>query len=94
VSVVGLKVKLDIDHDRPCCRNVCIVSAGKEPNARALHCADCGQHRGRLSKSTPQWIEHVVTRYDARIVLTRSSFAFLARDNGVQIATAAEQVRR
>jgi hypothetical protein len=92
VSVVGLKVKLDIDRDRPCCRNVCIVSAGKEPNARALHCAD--RDRGRLSKPTPQWIEHVVTRYDARIVLTRSSFAFLARDNGVQIATAAEQVRR
>jgi hypothetical protein len=67
VSVVGLKVKLDrpLDRNRPCCRNVCIISAGEEPHAGALHCADCGQPRGWLSKSTAQWIEHVVTRFGA-----------------------------
>jgi hypothetical protein len=63
----SLKIRLDrpIDRERPCCRNVCIIKAGKGPHAGALHCADCGQHRGWLSKSTAQWIEHVVTRFGA-----------------------------
>ena len=63
----GLKVKLDrpVDRERPCCRNVCIISAGKGPHAGELHCADCGQHRGWLSKPTAAWIEHVVTRFGA-----------------------------
>jgi len=62
VSVVGLKVKLDrpVDRERPCCRNICIVGTAYE-----LTCADCGQHRGGVSKSTAQWIEHVVTRFGA-----------------------------
>ena len=66
-GLVGLKVKLDraADRERPCCRNVCIISAGKGPHAGELHCADCGQHRGWLSQSTAQWIEHVVTRFGA-----------------------------
>jgi len=61
-SLVGLKVKLDrpVDRERPCCRNICIVGTAYE-----LTCADCGQHRGGVSKSTAQWIEHVVTRFGA-----------------------------
>ena len=67
MSIVGLKVKLDrpIDRDRPCCRNICIISAGKGQQAGALNCADCGQRRGWFSKETAQWIEHVVTRFGA-----------------------------
>jgi hypothetical protein len=78
-SLIGLRVKLDraIDRERPCCRNVCIISAGKGPHAGALHCADCGQHRGWLSKSTAQWIEHVATRFGTPatpIIVRASSF--------------------
>jgi hypothetical protein len=66
-SLIGLRVKLDraIDRERPCCRNVCIISAGKGPHAGELHCADCGRNRGWLSKTTAQWIEHVATRFGA-----------------------------
>lgn len=64
-NLIGRKVKLDrpVDRERPCCRNVCIINAGKAPHAGALHCVDCGQHRGWLSKTTAQWIEHVATRF-------------------------------
>jgi hypothetical protein len=42
-KLVGLKIKLDrlVDRERPCCRNVCIITAVDE-----FTCADCGQHRG------------------------------------------------
>jgi hypothetical protein len=65
---VGLKIKLDrpVDREQPCCRNICtIISTGKGPHVGELHCVDCGQHRGWLSKPTAQWIEHVVTRFGA-----------------------------
>ena len=53
-TLVGLKVKLDrpVDRERPCCRNVCTIGAGRGPHAGELICSDCGQHRGWLSKST------------------------------------------
>jgi hypothetical protein len=68
-KLIGLTVKLDrpVDRERPCCRNICIIGAGKGPHACQLNCADCGQRRGWLSKSTAQWIEHVVTRFGAPI---------------------------
>ena len=66
-QLTGLKFKLDrpVDKERRCCRNVCVIDPGKGPHAGALRCADCGQHRGWLSKSTAQWIEHVATRFGA-----------------------------
>jgi hypothetical protein len=66
-GIIGLKVRLDrpIDRARPCCRNICIIGPGKGPHAGVLHCADCGQHRGWLSKTTAQWIQHVATRFGA-----------------------------
>jgi hypothetical protein len=66
-TLIGLRVKLDrpIDRERPCCRNVCIISAGKVPHAGTLTCTDCGQHRGWLSKQTAAWIERVITRFGA-----------------------------
>jgi hypothetical protein len=66
-GIIGLKIKLDrpIDRERPCCRNICTISTGKGPHVGELHCVDCGQHRGWLSKPTAQWIEHVVTRFGA-----------------------------
>jgi hypothetical protein len=79
VSVVDLKIKLDrpIDRDRPCCRNICIISAGKGPHAGTLTCADCGQRRGCFSNSTAQWIQSVVSRFSAPttpIVVRKANF--------------------
>jgi hypothetical protein len=61
-NLIGLKVKLDrpIDHERPCCRNLCIIGAGNE-----ISCADCGQQRGRFSPATAQWIASIATRFGA-----------------------------
>jgi hypothetical protein len=66
-NLIGLKVKLDrpIDRERPCCRNVCAVGPARGPHAGKLTCADCGQHRGWLSKSTAHWIEAVVSKFGA-----------------------------
>jgi len=49
--IIGLKILMDrpVDRERPCCRNICMISAAKLPHAVALNCADCGQHRGWLS---------------------------------------------
>src|SRR5262249_10648520 len=35
-------------------------------------CASCGQHRGWLSKSTAQWIEHVAMRFGAPTIVVRA----------------------
>ena len=66
-TLIGLKIRLDrpVDRDRPCCRNVCTIGAGRGPHAGELICSDCGQHRGWLSKSTAHWIETVVARFGA-----------------------------
>jgi hypothetical protein len=79
-NLVGLKVRLDrpIDRDRPCCRNICIISAGTDPHAGALHCVDCGQRRGWLSQTTARWIEHVATRFGAPVtpIVLRKAHTF------------------
>jgi hypothetical protein len=66
-KLIGLKVRLDcpVDRDRPCCRSICVIKAGKGPHAGKFECADCGQFRGWLSKSTAQWIEGAVERFGA-----------------------------
>jgi hypothetical protein len=76
-TLIGLKVRLDrpVDREHPCCNSVCVIGPGKGPHAGELRCADCGQHRGWLTKPTAQWIEHVVTRFGAPttpIVLRKS----------------------
>src|SRR5262249_48137188 len=55
--LIGLRIKVDRpgDRDQPCCRNNCI-GPGKAPYAGELICADCGQHRGWLSKTTAHCI--------------------------------------
>jgi hypothetical protein len=65
--LTGLKVKLDrlVDRKRPCCKNICIITAGGE-----LVCADYGQHRGCLSEKTTRWIEHVASRFGAPEIIT------------------------
>jgi hypothetical protein len=79
-TLVGLKVKLDrpVDRERPCCLNICTISAARVPHAGELICAGCGQHRGWLSKATAQWIESVVTRFGAPTtpVVVRKAHAF------------------
>jgi hypothetical protein len=66
-ALIGLEVRLDrpADRENPCCRNVCRIGTGKGPHAGELICADCGRHRGWLSKSTAQWIGSVITRFGA-----------------------------
>ena len=66
-TLIGLKVKLDrpVDRERPCCLNICTIGAARGPHAGELICAGCGQHRGWLSKTTAQWIEHVATFFGA-----------------------------
>ena len=66
-TLIGLRVRLDrpVDRERPCCRNICTISAARGPHAGELICSGCGQHRGWLSQSTAQWIETVVTRFGA-----------------------------
>ena len=66
-NLVGLRVKLDrpVDREKPCCRNFAIIGEGKGPHAGALRCADCGQHRGWVSKTTAAWIESVISRFSA-----------------------------
>jgi hypothetical protein len=66
-TLIGLKVKLDrsLDREKPCCRNICIIHPGKELHAGEFRCADCGQHRGWLSKSTAAWIENIIARFGA-----------------------------
>ena len=65
--LVGLRVKMDrpVDHDRPCCRNICRIAPRNGPQGAELVCIDCGQHRGWLSKTTAHWIESVITRFGA-----------------------------
>jgi hypothetical protein len=65
--ILGLHVKIDrpIDRDRPCCENVCAIGPAKGPHAGELICADCGRHRGWLSKTTARWIEDVISRFGA-----------------------------
>jgi hypothetical protein len=66
-TLVGLQVRLDrpVDRERPCCRNICTIGAGREPHAGELTCAGCGQHRGWLSQATAQWIAAVVSKFGA-----------------------------
>ena len=65
--IIGVRIKLDrpIDRERPCHSNVCVIGPGKEPHAGELVCADCGRHRGWLSKATANWIESAIGRFGA-----------------------------
>jgi hypothetical protein len=67
MSILGLKVQLAraADRDRPCCRNICIIEAGREPYAGKLRCVDCNRARGWLSKVTADWIEQVAACFGA-----------------------------
>jgi len=66
-TLIGVRVKLDrpIDRERPCCLNVCTIGPARGLHAGEFTCANCGQHRGWLSKSTARWIESVVSRFGA-----------------------------
>jgi hypothetical protein len=66
-TLVGLKMKLDRPADRkqPCCRNICMIGAGRGPHAGALHCVDCGRHRGWISKVSADWLKNVIARFGA-----------------------------
>jgi hypothetical protein len=88
-DLVGLKVKLDrpVDRDRPCCQNLCVIGNGRSPHAGELRCADCGRHRGWLSKSTAQWIEHVATRFGAPTtpILVRKSHTYREETRPIEL---------
>jgi hypothetical protein len=93
-TLIGLKVKLDrpADRERPCCNNVCTIGAGSGPHAGELTCSNCGQHRGWLSQTTAQWIEHVVTRFGAPTtpIIVRKSHTYTKRRRRTQNRTRTE----
>jgi hypothetical protein len=80
MSLLGLKIRLDrpVDRDQPCCRNICVIGAGKGPHAGELRCADCNRHRGWLSKHTADWIENVAARFGAPTtpIIVRKAYTY------------------
>jgi hypothetical protein len=90
-KLTGLKIKLDrpVDRERPCCLNVCTIGAAREPHVGELTCANCGQHRGWLSKSTAQWIGEVVARFGAPTtpIVVRKSHAHQEEAPGTETRT-------
>ena len=82
--LIGLQVKLDrpIDRSRPCCRNICEIGPPCGPHAGELACADCGQHRGWISKTTGQWIESVIDRFGTPTapIIIRKSHSYQEED--------------
>jgi len=85
-TLIGVRVKLDrpVDRERPCCLNVCTIGPARGPHAGELVCAGCGQHRGWLSRSTAQWIEHVITRFGAPTtpIIMRKSHTYEEETSG------------
>src|SRR5262245_13066957 len=55
-SLTGLRLRLEGEYARGCCKNIAIVHAGKGPNAAELHCTDCGTHCGWLPKAAANWL--------------------------------------
>jgi hypothetical protein len=81
-----MKLDRPIDRERPCCRNICVIGTAEGPHAGPLNCTDCGQRRGWLSKSTAQWIEHVVTRFGAPTtpIVVRKSHTYEEEASGTE----------
>jgi hypothetical protein len=83
-GIIGLQVKLNrpVDREKPCCNNICVIGPGKGPHAGVLHCADCGQPRGWLSKTTAQWIEEVAARFGAPTtpIIVRKSHTYFEEE--------------
>ena len=71
LSIVGMTIRLDrpIDHERPCCDNLVIITAGTLHRGR-IHCAACGRDRGWLSGTTIDFIEQVSRRFGAPSLIT------------------------
>jgi hypothetical protein len=47
------------DRRNPCCRNLALVHEGKGPHAGELRCADCGRHRGWVSKRPANFLLNI-----------------------------------
>jgi hypothetical protein len=52
----GLRLRLEGEYARGCCKNVAIVHAGKGQHAAELRCAACEKHCGWLPKSAANWL--------------------------------------
>jgi hypothetical protein len=66
-NLIGLKVKLcrPVDVERPCCLNICTISAARGPHAGELRCDGCGSHRGWVSKAICDFITTTAARFGA-----------------------------
>jgi len=66
-DLIGLKVKMDrpVDRDRPRCRNVCIIGAGKGPHARRAPLRGSQSTSWLVVEINWQWIERVASRFGA-----------------------------
>jgi hypothetical protein len=60
VSLTGLRLKLEGDYAKQCCKNEAIVHAGKGPHAAELRCANCRKHCGWLPKAAASWFLDVL----------------------------------
>jgi hypothetical protein len=92
--LLGQHVKLDrpIDRERPCHGNICSIGPGKAPHAGELLCAQCGRHRGWLSKATAGWIESVVSRFGAPTspIVVRRAHSYQEERTNIPLPTAAD----
>jgi hypothetical protein len=92
-SIVGITIRLDrpIDHERPCCDNLVIITAGTLHRGR-IRCAACGHDRGWLSGTTIDFIEQVSRRFGAPslIILKRNSSHVAGAGGEEQIHCATE----
>jgi hypothetical protein len=61
----GLQVRMQ--HLKPCCgqADITVIGHGCGPHYAELHCANCGRHRGWMSKSTASWIETIIQKFGA-----------------------------
>lgn len=58
-------VQLDrrTDLEKPCCRNIATIGAGKGPHAAELRCSVCGNHRGWLPRQALDFIRSLAETF-------------------------------
>jgi hypothetical protein len=64
-QLFGLQVRMK--HLKPCCARaeISVIGHGAGPHYAELHCANCGRHRGWLSRATASWIETIIQKFGA-----------------------------
>jgi hypothetical protein len=79
--LIGVVVELDraVDKNKPCCRSIAVIAAGRGPHPASLTCVDCGRFRGWLSKATVAKLLEVIRLFgvpDEPLVVRDASHHF------------------